>query len=78
MRRFALLAVTASLTTLAAVPVVSSAAAPSPQTTPKPTPAPAPSPKPGGGGGHVKPFSGVSGADLAPTPTPTPVLKHPH
>ncbi len=74
MRRFALLAVTASLTTLAAVPVVSSAAAPSPQTTPKP----APSPKPGGGGGHVKPFSGVSGADLAPTPTPTPVLKHPH
>jgi|GEM_PF-5887511 hypothetical protein len=78
MRRFALLAVTASLTTLAAVPVVSSAAAPSPQTTPKPTPAP--SPKPGGGGGHVKPFSGVSGADLAPTPTPTPtpVLKHPH
>ena len=44
MRRFALLAVAASLATLPAVPVVSSAAAPVPQTTPKPKPTPTPTP----------------------------------
>jgi len=78
MRRFASLAATASLVALVTAPVVSTAAVPAPQATSKPKPTPTPSPKPGGSGGHVKPFSGVSGAVLAPTPTPTPTHKHPH